>query len=96
MDYKQLLTNPTLTHTATFLSAWGSKWFLGLIKYAPAPLKKQLWRGAMFDATQDIVNNNERVKERRDSEQPVQNIIVQHAQPTAETVIKDVKSAETT
>ena len=42
---------------------------VGLIKLAkhwPAPLKKSLRWGAIFDTIQDVMSNNERIGERRD------------------------------
>jgi hypothetical protein len=60
------------THVKVFLSGIGlTGGGVGLIKLAkhwPAPLKKNLKLGAIFDTIQDVISNNERIGQRRDAD----------------------------
>lgn len=46
----------------------GGVGFIKLAKHWPAPMKKNLKLGAIFDTFQDIISNNERIGQRRDAD----------------------------
>ena len=41
---------------------------LTYLKHMPAPLKKSIWIGSLFDSIQDLAKNNERIGQRRDAD----------------------------
>lgn len=46
----------------------GGVGFIKYMKHVPAPLKKSIWWGSVFDTIQDLISNNERIGQRRDAD----------------------------
>ncbi len=60
------------THAKVFFTSigvtGGGVAFIKLAKHWPAPLRKNLRTGAIFDTVQDVISNNERIGQRRDAD----------------------------